>query len=219
MLRYLFQRLLYTVFLLALLTVVIFIVIQLPPGDYLSTLISRLEQSGETISEENDREPQAPIRAGSRPAPALFQMGDGRAERQFRLLLRLQRTGARYHRRAPHPHRHHFAIERGLRLFRRHSHRHLFGHASLFRRRLSHLLRGLCRPGRTQFHAGFDSHVCRPGSFPNQFDRPFLARIFGRPLEWRQAAGHDQAPAHPDHRGGDGRHGRHDPRHARHSPR
>ena len=52
MLRYLFQRLLYTVFLLALLTVVIFIVIQLPPGDYLSTLISRLEQSGETISEE-----------------------------------------------------------------------------------------------------------------------------------------------------------------------
>ena len=52
MLRYLFQRSLYTIFLLALLTVVIFIVIQLPPGDYLSTLISRLEQSGETVSEE-----------------------------------------------------------------------------------------------------------------------------------------------------------------------
>ena len=52
MLRYLLQRLLYTLFLLALLTVVIFIVIQLPPGDYLSTLIARLEQSGDTVSEE-----------------------------------------------------------------------------------------------------------------------------------------------------------------------
>ena len=103
MLRYLFQRLLYPVFLLALLTVVIFIVIQLPPGDYLSTLISRLEQSGETISEEMIENLKRQYGLDLAPAPALFQMGDGRAERQFRLLLRLQRTGARYHRRAPHP--------------------------------------------------------------------------------------------------------------------
>lgn len=51
--QYIFQRLIYLVFLLWLLSAVIFYVIQLPPGDYLATLISRLEQnSGEQLSED-----------------------------------------------------------------------------------------------------------------------------------------------------------------------
>jgi peptide/nickel transport system permease protein len=41
------------IFLLWLVTIVTFVIIQLPPGDYLSTYITRLEQqSGDTISEE-----------------------------------------------------------------------------------------------------------------------------------------------------------------------
>ncbi|RME43200.1 MAG: ABC transporter permease [Chloroflexi bacterium] len=50
--RYLAQRLVYLVFLLWLVTIVTFIVIQLPPGDYLSTYISRLEQQGGDIVTE-----------------------------------------------------------------------------------------------------------------------------------------------------------------------
>lgn len=51
--RYLFQRFIYMIFLLWLVSVVSFVVIQLPPGDYLSTYISRLEQqSGGNFSEE-----------------------------------------------------------------------------------------------------------------------------------------------------------------------
>ena len=46
------QRLIYMVFLLWLVSIVTFVVIQLPPGDYLSTYISRLEQAGEELSEE-----------------------------------------------------------------------------------------------------------------------------------------------------------------------
>ena len=51
--RYLIQRFFYMIFLLWMLSIVTFVVIQLPPGDYLSTYISRLEQqSGGNFSEE-----------------------------------------------------------------------------------------------------------------------------------------------------------------------
>ena len=49
---YVLQRLVYLVFLVWMVSIVTFIVIQLPPGDYLSTYISRLEQAGEDLSEQ-----------------------------------------------------------------------------------------------------------------------------------------------------------------------
>jgi len=49
---YVFQRLVYMVFLLWLVSIVIFVVIELPPGDYLSTYISRLEQAGQDLSDD-----------------------------------------------------------------------------------------------------------------------------------------------------------------------
>ena len=53
MARYLTQRLIYMFFLLWMVSVVTFIIIQLPPGDYLSVLISRLEaQSGGNVNGE-----------------------------------------------------------------------------------------------------------------------------------------------------------------------
>jgi len=51
--RYLVQRFMYLLLLVWLATVVTFVVIQLPPGDYLSTYIARLEaQTGNQISED-----------------------------------------------------------------------------------------------------------------------------------------------------------------------
>lgn len=50
--NYVFQRLIYMIFLLWLVSIVTFVVIQLPPGDYLSTYISRLEQAGQDLSDE-----------------------------------------------------------------------------------------------------------------------------------------------------------------------
>ena len=49
---YVLQRLVYLVFLLWMVSIVTFVVIQLPPGDYLSTFISRLEQAGEDLNEQ-----------------------------------------------------------------------------------------------------------------------------------------------------------------------
>lgn len=50
---YVFQRFVYMIFLLWMVSIVTFVVIQLPPGDYLSTYISRLEQNtGEQLDEE-----------------------------------------------------------------------------------------------------------------------------------------------------------------------
>ena len=51
--NYVLQRLIYMVFILWLVSVVTFVVIELPPGDYLSTYIARLEQNtGEQLSED-----------------------------------------------------------------------------------------------------------------------------------------------------------------------
>ena len=48
--RYLFQRFIYMLFLIWMVSIVTFVIIQLPPGDYLATLIARLEQSGNSVS-------------------------------------------------------------------------------------------------------------------------------------------------------------------------
>ena len=50
--NYILQRFIYLIFLIWMVSVVTFIVIQLPPGDYLSTYISRLEQVGEDLSDQ-----------------------------------------------------------------------------------------------------------------------------------------------------------------------
>ncbi|MDE2635869.1 MAG: ABC transporter permease [Chloroflexota bacterium] len=50
--HYVFQRIIYMFFVFWLVSVVTFVIIQLPPGDYLSTYIRRLEQAGEELSEE-----------------------------------------------------------------------------------------------------------------------------------------------------------------------
>ena len=52
MARYLVQRFIYMLFLIWMVSVVTFIIIQLPPGDYLSTVVSKLEQSGTNLSDE-----------------------------------------------------------------------------------------------------------------------------------------------------------------------
>lgn len=56
MTHYIIRRLFYMVVLLLLLSVVSFIIIQLPPGDYLSTLIANLEQRGIRVAQEQIRE-------------------------------------------------------------------------------------------------------------------------------------------------------------------
>lgn len=52
MLRYLFQRFIYMLVVLWMVSIATFVIIQLPPGDYLSSYISRLEAAGGDISEE-----------------------------------------------------------------------------------------------------------------------------------------------------------------------
>ena len=52
MLVYILRRLLLLIPVLAIISLVVFIIIQLPPGDYLSAYVSRLEASGVTVTEE-----------------------------------------------------------------------------------------------------------------------------------------------------------------------
>ena len=56
--NYLFKRCVYMVFLLWLTTLVTFIVIQLPPGDYASTLLNRLEAAGHFVDAETRKQIQ-----------------------------------------------------------------------------------------------------------------------------------------------------------------
>lgn len=52
MLRYLVRRLLIMLLTLAAISVLIFVIIQLPPGDYLTTLIAELQSQGEQVAQE-----------------------------------------------------------------------------------------------------------------------------------------------------------------------
>ena len=52
MIRYLLRRLLFTVIVLILTSIVTFIIIQLPPGDYLTTLISQMRSRGLTVDRD-----------------------------------------------------------------------------------------------------------------------------------------------------------------------
>ncbi|GAB3419886.1 ABC transporter permease [Flindersiella endophytica] len=49
MVRYLFRRLLYMIPTVFLISLVSFVIIQLPPGDYLSTVVSNLSRQGQTV--------------------------------------------------------------------------------------------------------------------------------------------------------------------------
>ncbi len=51
MLYYFIRRFLYMVFVLVLISVVAFIIVQLPPGDYLTTYIMQLAETGEVVDE------------------------------------------------------------------------------------------------------------------------------------------------------------------------
>lgn len=52
MVGYIFSRILQVVPLLIALSIVSFLIIELPPGDYLTSLILRLEQSGKQLNDE-----------------------------------------------------------------------------------------------------------------------------------------------------------------------
>ena len=52
MLSYIIRRMVYMVVLLVMLSVATFIIIQLPPGDYLTTLVSNMRRAGVVLSEE-----------------------------------------------------------------------------------------------------------------------------------------------------------------------
>lgn len=52
MLQYIVRRILYMIPTLFFISVVTFVIIQLPPGDYLTTLVSGMAQQGETVSPE-----------------------------------------------------------------------------------------------------------------------------------------------------------------------
>ena len=51
MVRYFVRRLLYAVILLLIASVTSFLIIQLPPGDYLTSYIAQLEASGQAVDE------------------------------------------------------------------------------------------------------------------------------------------------------------------------
>lgn len=52
MLQYLLQRIIYMIIVLWMVSIATFVIIQLPPGDYLSSYISRLEAAGGDVSED-----------------------------------------------------------------------------------------------------------------------------------------------------------------------
>ena len=205
--RYIAQRLVYMVFLLWMVSIVTFVVIQLPPGDYLSTYISRLEQAGEELSEEQVESLREQyglnLPLHLRYFKWITQVVRGEFgfsydwQRPVRDLIgeRLALTFTIAILSAAFTYA--VAIPIGI-----YSATHQYSN-----RRLCRLNHRLHRAGHPQFHAGADHALYRLDAIRPQPDASLLATVRRRALEPGEAGRSGDSLAHPDHRRGHGWHG------------
>ena len=90
MLQYIAQRVVSIIPTLILIAVVGFIIMELPPGDYLTWYIQQLESQGHARGQGAGHGAQNTVRpVGSARVPALWQLGHPSCARGFRVLVLL----------------------------------------------------------------------------------------------------------------------------------
>ena len=77
MLRYIIQRILYMIPTLFGMSLVSFLIIQLPPGDYLSSLVATMSDNGQTVDPAQIARPEADLRPGRSLLCSILEMDLG----------------------------------------------------------------------------------------------------------------------------------------------
>ena len=161
MIAFLVRRLITMVWTLVGISVLVFVIIQLPPGDYLSTYIAEIQAQGERVGDEKI----AFLREQYGLDKPLWQQYlvwvDRAAARRSRLFLRIQPAGRRRDRRPPVPDPGAEFLHGALHLRRLVPDRRLFRHASVQRRRPRALLPRLPRPRDAELPARADPALSR----------------------------------------------------------
>ena len=95
MLRYILLRLLAMIPTLFLISVLVFIIIELPPGDYFESYVNELKALGEEADLAEIEELKAQLRLRPARADPLPALGGRDAAGRFRLFLRIPPAGER----------------------------------------------------------------------------------------------------------------------------
>ncbi len=215
MLAYIGRRALLAIFTVWAISVLSFAIIQLPPGDYVTSYIAQMASMGSVVTDEEAAEPPDPVRPRPAHLRAVLQVGEADRPGQLRHVDGVAAPGHRGDRRAPvadggglgggaHPH-----LGPGV------TDRDLLGGAAILRRRLRRDVHWLHRPGRPQLPARPGLALPRLRVLQRAHRRAVLARDAGRAVEHGQGLGSDEAPADPGGDPGAGRHRPADPHHAR----
>ena len=215
---YLLRRLLYMAATLVIISVLIYIVIQLPPGDAVDTIVAQRESEGDVITEAEEL---ALRRQYGLDRPLFVQYADWVTEFLFGRHGALDpwRARERPDQRTARRHHHAVADQHPVHLPGGDPDRHLQRHPPVQPDRLQPDHPGIHRAGDAQLPAGTDPAVRVLQVLRAQHRRLLLARHGGAAVEHGQAAGPDRPPVDTGHRDRHGSHRRHDPGHARHAAR
>ena len=155
MLAYAARRLLAMMAMLVLISIVAFVVIQLPPGDFLTTLVAGMEQGGAAIDQAHLDYLQRALRSRSADLRPVLEVDlRHRPARRFRPLLRVGPAGRRPDLGAARPHAAPVHLHPALHLGDRLPDRRLLGGPPVFARRLFRHVHRLHRPGDPELPAG-----------------------------------------------------------------
>ena len=148
MIDYVLRRIVYMVVVLVIISICAFVIIQLPPGDYLTDYLARLQSRSTGIDE-------AMIEALRRqygldlPAHLQYLRWVGKMVRgDFGQSFSFEEPVSVLLMAAPADDGAHFAALPGVRVHRLHPHRHLLRHPPVFPHRLRHYGDRVHRPGR-----------------------------------------------------------------------
>ena len=195
--------------------VVSFVIIQLPPGDYLTSYIANLAATGETRDRGRDRRPAGAVRPGQTAAGPVPALAVGLRARRLRPVVPVREAGAGADRRAIAVHGGDLAGSHRLHLRDVDPDRHLLGGPAILPRRPP--VHGRRLPGSVdpELPAGTGDAVRPLPELRHRRHRPVLRRVYRSAVELRQGRRPAQAPDHPRDRGWDLRHRGAHPHHAR----
>ena len=93
MLSFVVRRILLMIPTLFVISMLVFVIIQLPPGDYLASYIAELQAQGESVRSAEDRVPARAVRPRPAAVAAVPALGRRPAPGRLRLLVRVQPAG------------------------------------------------------------------------------------------------------------------------------
>ena len=177
MLQYVVNRMLLMIPTMIAISIIVFTIIQLPPGNYLESYIAELQAQGESVDPQKIAFLREYYGLDKPLVEQYLRWVGGMLQRRFRLFVRVQHAGDEGRRRPDVPDDHRVVRHDPLHVGRRVSDRHLFGDAPVQLGRLRAVAARLPRHRDPQLHARAGDDVRRERRVRHEHRRPDGARI------------------------------------------